>query len=362
MLRRIAQEGERPLAGLLETANHHGATQALFAQKSLSGGDRQSGSLSVDHPAVVWGDLLMDLLRRMGDEVAQLVHRTVLHRRSPPHRRQCCLQALASVDDDQLGRSQAARLQVLQQIAPGRLALSGQRRFQSQQLLLPVGSHAQGHQDRKRRAVAVEDQPHDRLALDAAAVRGVELPLHPASGATGGVLAHRPAKELSERQAHLAGLHPGQIRPRNRHARRTCHALVTRQQRAAKLMAATVFATQACPRHRQLHPAGRAGYCPWLVTMAIALGAPCASAPQPSERSGELQLLQNLARLAAHLLLQRIEPLASDEQIRRSHDTVLHGIVTPALVTPRLVSNSISETWPSSNLHRFLFATGSMFI
>ena len=43
---------------------------------------------------------------------------------------------------------------------------------------------------------AVEDQPHDRLTLEAAAIPALQVPLHPAPSATDGVLAHRPAKVL----------------------------------------------------------------------------------------------------------------------------------------------------------------------
>lgn len=71
--------------------------------------------------------------------------------------------------------------------------------------------------------------------------------------------------------------------------------------------------------------------------MPIAFGALGTSGPQPPKRLGDFlldQLLQELAYPAAHLLLQRIEPLACDEQIRRSHGTVSHGVGSSALVTP----------------------------
>ena len=55
------------------------------------------------------------------------------------------------------------------------------------------------------------------------------------------------------------------------------------------------------------------------------------------ERLGDFlldQLVQKLAHSAAHLLLERIDPLASLKQNRRSHGTVSHGVVSSALVTP----------------------------
>ena len=53
----------------------------------------------------------------------------------------------------------------------------------------------------------------------------------------------------------------------------------------------------------------------------------------PPERLGDLlldQLLQKLARPAAYRLLRRIEPLAPDEQIRRSRGPVSYGVVLGA--------------------------------
>ena len=256
----------------------------------------------------------MQLLRRMGDQVAQFVHRATLHRTVQPQHREGRLQALAAIDDQQLGPVQAARLEVLQQIAPRRLALSGQR-SESQRHLLSIGSHPQGHQNRQRRALpieahihhgAVEDQPRERLALEAAVVPALEIPLYPTSGTAHGVLAHRPAKEPAERRTLAACVHAGQVGARDQCARRACQALVARQQPAVKLSAATVLATPPCLRHRQFHSAERADHGPWPVAVPIALGALGTPVPQPSERLGDFllgQLLEELAHPAAHLLL-----------------------------------------------------------
>ena len=67
--------------------------------------------------------------------------------------------------------------------------------------------------------------------------------------------------------------------------------------------------------------------------MPAAFGA---TAPQPPEHLGDFlfdQILWKPAHAAARLLLEWIEPLASLEQIRRSHGTVSQGAVSPACVT-----------------------------
>ena len=57
-----------------------------------------------------------------------------------------------------------------------------------------------------------------------------------------------------------------------------------------------------------------ADHGPWPVAVPVALGPLGTPVPEPPERLGDLlldQLLQKLAHPAAHLLLERIEPLAS---------------------------------------------------
>ena len=102
-------------------------------------------------------------------------------------------------------------------------------------------------------------------------------------------------------------------------------------------MAAAVLAAYPRTRHRQLHPTERAHHGSWPVPVPVAFGTLGASVAQPPERLGDFlldQLLQNLAHPAAHVPLERIEPVLASEQIRRSHGTVSHGVVSPALVTP----------------------------
>ncbi len=196
----------QPLTVHLKTARHPGTPQVPSCEKKLSAGKHQSGSASAHHRAVVCRELIVQILWRMSDQVAQLVPYSA----APPHSATSPASAASRpLPPSMMTSSGRFRPRDSRSCSRSRQAasLSGQR-SQSQQHLLPVGSHAKGHQDRQRGALpieahvhhgTVEDQPHDRLTLEAAAIPALEVPLHPAPGATDGVFAHRPAKELSER-------------------------------------------------------------------------------------------------------------------------------------------------------------------
>src|SRR6516165_1619918 len=93
LLRRIAQEGEEPRAGLLQAIDDGLALQPPFAHERLALGLHLLDRLSIDHVGVVGAELVVQLLRRMGQQVAMLVHRAALDRHLRPQRRERRLQA-----------------------------------------------------------------------------------------------------------------------------------------------------------------------------------------------------------------------------------------------------------------------------
>ena len=65
----------------------------------------------------------MQPIRRVGEQVAMLVHSAALDRRVRPKRRERLIEAGAAIDNDQFRSSQAARDQVVEQSPPSRFAL-----------------------------------------------------------------------------------------------------------------------------------------------------------------------------------------------------------------------------------------------
>ncbi len=81
---RKAQEGEQPIAGLLQTVGDAATAQAPFLEEGLALGDRLAGRLGIDHVAIVGLDLLVQRRGRMGQRVAFLMHGAALHRYARP--------------------------------------------------------------------------------------------------------------------------------------------------------------------------------------------------------------------------------------------------------------------------------------
>ena len=90
----------------------------------------------------------MQALRGMG-EVAVLVHGAALDSHVGPQRRQRLFEARRAVDHDQLRRSQSAPDEIVEQRAPGRLALAAHA-LDRQQHFLAVGPHAEPDEQRDR--------------------------------------------------------------------------------------------------------------------------------------------------------------------------------------------------------------------
>ena len=82
------------------------------------------------------------MLRRMGQEVAVFVNRAALDRQVlAPQRQERSLEARGAVDDHELWSFQAARIEVVKEVAPGSRALPAHIP-DGQQYLLPVAAYA----------------------------------------------------------------------------------------------------------------------------------------------------------------------------------------------------------------------------
>ena len=113
-----------------------------------------------------------------------LVHGAALDSHVRPQRRQRLFQARRAVDHDQLRRSQSAPDEIVEQRAPGRLALAAHA-LDRQQHFLAVAARRAPRAARSRslfcradtRDRPVEDQPHDRLFGERARIPGVPVAL-----------------------------------------------------------------------------------------------------------------------------------------------------------------------------------------
>ena len=121
------------------------------------------------------------------------------------------------------GRLQPALDEIVQHCAPC-LGAFAAHALDREQNLLAVRSHAKHNEqrDRGRLAVephpndgAVEDQPHDRLLGQRAAIPGVPVAFDLAPGPAHRVLADRPAEQGRQRATHPPGIGAGQIAARD---------------------------------------------------------------------------------------------------------------------------------------------------
>ena len=207
-----------------------------------------------------------------------LVHGAALDSHVGPQRRQRLFEARRAVDDDQLRRSQSAPDEIVEQRAPGRLALAAHA-LDRQQHLLAVGAHAERDEQRDRgrlsvepnaRDRAVEDQPDDRLLGERARVPGVPVALRLAPDAADHVLADRPGEHRVQRASHPAGVGPGEISPGDQGVGGPGAALVGAQRTAPPFARLAVLAHQPSARHGDPRLAERARQRPLAMPVAHA--------------------------------------------------------------------------------------------
>ncbi|TPV98791.1 MAG: hypothetical protein USCAAHI_01783 [Beijerinckiaceae bacterium] len=141
MALRKAREGEQLVAGLFQAVGDGLAFQPPFADERLAFRFDLLLRRSVDHILVVVRDFLVQPLRRMGQQIAMLMHRAALNRHIGPQRGERVLEPRRAVDDDEFRRLQSALDKIVEQRPPGGLALSAHV-LDRKQNFLPDLSHA----------------------------------------------------------------------------------------------------------------------------------------------------------------------------------------------------------------------------
>src|SRR5471030_1314051 len=173
-----------------------------FADEGLATDLYLLGCRRVDHVVVIRGDLVMQALGCMCEQVSVLMDRAALDRHYVPDRGDGLVEPRRAIDDEKLGPPQPALDEIVEDSAPGLGALAAHA-FDREQHLLAVRAHAENDEqrDRGRLAVepyandgAVEDQAHDRIPGQRAGVPGIPVALHLAPRPAHGVLADCPAE------------------------------------------------------------------------------------------------------------------------------------------------------------------------
>ena len=119
MDRRQASEGEQGVAGLLEAVGDGAVPEPPLADEGLAPLFDLLGRRGVDHVGVVGGDLLVQALGRVGEQVAMLMNRAALKRHAVPDGGDRLLQPRCAVDDQELRPAQVAGDQVVENRTPG---------------------------------------------------------------------------------------------------------------------------------------------------------------------------------------------------------------------------------------------------
>ena len=164
----------------------------------------------MDHVVEVGLDLVVQVLRRMGQQVALLVNRAALDRHVVPQAGERRFQAFAAVDDHQFGSAEPTAGQVVQHGPPRGRALATHV-LDGEHHLLAVAADTEGNQQRDGRGLAIEPHLDDGAVEDQAddIVAG-EITLLPSLPGRAGPLPG-PADHVL---AHMALEQPGQRSPR----------------------------------------------------------------------------------------------------------------------------------------------------
>src|SRR5205807_9690572 len=100
--RRQASEGEEAVAGFLQAVGDGAVLEPPLADEGLAACLDFLGRGGVDHVSVVGGDLVVQTLGRMGEQVPVLMNRASLHRHAAPNSRNRLVQPSGTIDDEKL--------------------------------------------------------------------------------------------------------------------------------------------------------------------------------------------------------------------------------------------------------------------
>src|SRR6202034_2584408 len=167
LARRQASEGEQAFSGLFQAVGDSAVLEPPFAYEGLAADLYLLGCRRVDHVVVIRGDLVMQALGGMREQVSVLVNRAALHRHPVPDRGNRLVEPRRAVDNEELGPPQTALDEIVKDRAP-RLGALPAHALDREQHLLAVRAHAEDNEKRDRGRLAVEPHPNDGAIQDQA--------------------------------------------------------------------------------------------------------------------------------------------------------------------------------------------------
>ena len=210
------------------------------------------------HVVEVGPDLIVQVLRRVGEQVALLVHGTALHRHVVPQAGERRLEALAAVDDDELRLGQAARQQIVEDGPPSGFTLTTHV-LDAEHDLLAVAADPEHDQQRDggRFAIepdldqgAVQNQADNVVTSKIALLPSCPGRLGAVPSAADSILADAAGEQGLERSTYPAGVDAGEVNRGDQQLGAPAEPLVGRQQPALPLLLARLV-VQTSPRYRQ---------------------------------------------------------------------------------------------------------------
>src|SRR5437879_5127473 len=186
LARRQTSKREEPIAGLLQAVGNSTMLEPPFADEGLATGLDLLTRGRVDHVVVIRGDLLVQALGRMRQQVPVLVNRAALDRYAVPNGGNGLVEPRRAVDNEELGPPQPALDEVIEDSAPGLGALAAHA-LDREQYLLAIRAHAENDEQRDGGCFAVEqDAPHraveteqhDRILGQREGVARVSVAIH----------------------------------------------------------------------------------------------------------------------------------------------------------------------------------------
>src|ERR1700685_1193017 len=254
------RESEKTIAGFLQAVGHGFVFEPPLADEGLAVLFNLFAGFRVDHFVVVVGDLLMQALWSVREEITVFVHGAPLHRHAIPNDADRALKPRAAIDDEDLAPQQAALDEIIEYCAPGLGALAAHL-FDRQKHLLAVLAHPDDDEQRDGSGFAiephahhgaVENQPHDRLLGQRAGIPCVPVALHLAPDPAHRVLANLSAKYTAKRTPHAARIGASKIRTGDQRVGSPGAALIIPQHLALPFRRLAAGTVQTGAWHRDL--------------------------------------------------------------------------------------------------------------
>src|SRR5665213_3653286 len=113
-----------------------------FSEKCLAASRYLLRRRGIDNVVVICGDLVVQALRGMGEQVSVLVDRAALHRNAVPDGCNGFVEPWCAIDDEELGTPQPTLDEIVQRRAPC-LGAFAAHALDREQDLLAIGAYAQ---------------------------------------------------------------------------------------------------------------------------------------------------------------------------------------------------------------------------